>query len=91
LLPDRIEMANGRRAKISYPKDGPPMISARIQEFFGVERLSLARGRVPLKIEVLAPNHRPIQVTDDLARFWRETYPEIKPALARRYPRHEWR
>ncbi|HQF39494.1 MAG TPA: ATP-dependent RNA helicase [Opitutaceae bacterium] len=91
LLPERIEMANGRRSKISYPKEGPPVISARIQELFGVEKLSLARGRVPLKIEVLAPNQRPIQVTDDLARFWLEVYPEIKPALSRRYPRHEWR
>jgi ATP-dependent helicase HrpB len=91
LLPERIDMANGRRAKITYPKEGPPVISARIQELFGVEKLSLARGRVPLKIEVLAPNQRPLQVTDDLARFWRETYPEIKPALSRRYPRHEWR
>ncbi len=91
LLPERIEMANGRRSKIGYPKEGPPVISARIQELFGVEKLSLARGRVPLKIEVLAPNQRPLQVTDDLARFWREVYPEIKPALSRRYPRHEWR
>ncbi len=91
LLPERIEMANGRRSKISYPKEGPPVLSARIQELFGVEKLSLARGRVPLKIEVLAPNQRPLQVTDDLARFWREVYPEIKPALSRRYPRHEWR
>jgi ATP-dependent helicase HrpB len=91
LLPERLEMGNGRRSKISYPKEGAPVISARIQELFGVEKLSLARGRVPLKIEVLAPNQRPIQVTDDLARFWREVYPEIKPALSRRYPRHEWR
>ena len=91
LLPERIDMANGRRSKITYPKEGPPVISARIQELFGVDKLSLARGRVPLKIEVLAPNQRPLQVTDDLARFWRETYPEIKPALSRRYPRHEWR
>ena len=91
LLPERIDMANGRRAKITYPKEGPPVISARIQELYGVDKLSLARGRVPLKIEVLAPNQRPLQVTDDLGRFWREVYPEIKPALSRRYPRHEWR
>lgn len=91
LLPERLEMGNGRRSKIGYPKEGAPVISARIQELFGVEKLSLARGRVPLKIEVLAPNQRPIQVTEDLARFWREVYPEIKPALSRRYPRHEWR
>ena len=68
------------------------MLSARIQELYGVEsKFTLGHGRVPVKIEVLAPNQRPIQVTDDLGRFWREVYPEIKPALSRRYPRHEWR
>lgn len=91
-LPERLEMPNGRRSRLTYHKDGPPVIAARIQELFGIEkRISLGRGRVPVKIEVLAPNQRPIQVTDDLERFWRETYPEIKPALSRRYPRHEWR
>ena len=39
----------------------------------------------------MAPNQRPIQVTDDLGNFWREVYPKLKPALSRRYPRHEWR
>jgi ATP-dependent helicase HrpB len=46
---------------------------------------------VPVKIEVLAPNQRPIQVTDDLTNFWREQYPKVKAELSRRYPRHEWR
>jgi ATP-dependent helicase HrpB len=92
LLPERLEMPNGRRSRITYLPDGSAKISARIQELFGVERnIVIASGRLSLRIEVLAPNQRPIQVTDDLARFWRETYPEIKPALARRYPRHEWR
>ncbi len=92
LLPERLEMPNGRRSRIRYQADGTASISARIQELFGIEKsLVIANGRLPLKIEVLAPNHRPIQVTDDLTRFWRETYPEIKPALSRRYPRHEWR
>lgn len=92
LLPERLDMPNGRRSKITYRPDATAAISARIQELFGIEKnLVIASGRLPLKIEVLAPNHRPIQVTDDLTRFWRETYPEIKPALSRRYPRHEWR
>ena len=47
-----------------------------------------AEREVPVKIEVLAPNQRPIQVTDDLSNFWREVYPKLKPALSRRYPRH---
>jgi ATP-dependent helicase HrpB len=91
-LPERLVMANGRRARISYTKDGPPVLSARIQELYGVDsKFTLGHGRVAVKIEVLAPNQRPIQVTDDLSNFWREQYPKIKTELSRRYPRHEWR
>ncbi|MDE3084565.1 MAG: helicase, partial [Verrucomicrobiota bacterium] len=91
-LPDRITMANGRRSRLTYNKEGPPVLSARIQELYGVEgKFTLGRGRVPVKIEVLAPNHRPIQVTDDLTAFWREMYPKVKAELSRKYPRHEWR
>ena len=91
-VPERLTMANGRRSRLTYAKEGPPVLSARIQELYGIEgRFSLGRGRVPVRIEVLAPNQRPIQVTDDLSSFWREIYPRIKPELSRRYPRHEWR
>ncbi|MGD1032327.1 MAG: ATP-dependent helicase HrpB [Opitutaceae bacterium] len=91
-LPERLTMANGRRSRLTYMKEGPPVLSARIQELYGVNGgLSIGHGRVPVKFEVLAPNQRPIQVTDDLAAFWREIYPRIKPELSRRYPRHEWR
>jgi ATP-dependent helicase HrpB len=91
-LPERIEMANGRRSRIAYSADGPPVLSARIQELYGVSgRFTLGHGRVPVKIEVLAPNHRPIQVTDDLTAFWREIYPKVKAELARKYPKHEWK
>ena len=91
-LPERLTMANGRRSRLTYPKEGPPVLSARIQELYGVEGgVSLGRGRVPVRIEVLAPNQRPIQVTDDLSGFWREIYPKLRPELSRRYPRHEWR
>jgi ATP-dependent helicase HrpB len=91
-LPERIEMANGRRSRVAYSADGPPVLSARIQELYGVNgRFTLGHGRVSVKIEVLAPNQRPIQVTDDLTAFWREMYPKVKAELARRYPRHEWR
>ena len=92
LVPERLTMANGRRSRLTYPKEGPPVLSARIQELYGIEgRFSLGRGRVPVKIEVLAPNQRPIQVTDDLTNFWQDIYPKIRPELSRRYPRHEWR
>ena len=91
-LPERLIMANGRKAKLEYAKEGPPVMSARIQELYGIEgKFTLGHGRVPVKIQVLAPNHRPIQVTDDLTSFWRDMYPAVKTELSRRYPRHEWR
>ncbi len=91
-LPEKLTMANGRKAKLTYAKEGPPVLSARIQELYGIEgKFTIGHGRVPVKFEVLAPNHRPIQVTDDLTNFWREQYPKIKAELSRRYPRHEWR
>ncbi len=91
-LPERLTMANGRKAKLRYEKEGPPVLSARIQELYGVNStFAVGHGRVPVKIEVLAPNHRPIQVTDDLSAFWRDMYPKVKAELSRRYPRHEWR
>jgi len=91
-LPEKLTMANGRRSRLTYNKEGPPVLSARIQELYGIEgRFTLGHGRVQVKIEVLAPNQRPIQVTDDLTNFWREQYPKIKTELSRRYPRHEWR
>jgi ATP-dependent helicase HrpB len=91
-LPERLEMANGRRSRLTYAKEGPPILSARIQELYGIDgKFTIGHGRVPVKFEVLAPNQRPIQVTDDLSAFWREMYPKVKAELSRRYPRHEWR
>lgn len=91
-LPEKLTMANGRRSRLTYAKEGSPVLSARIQELYGIEgKFTLGHGRVPVKIEVLAPNQRPIQVTDDLSAFWRDMYPKLKAELSRRYPRHEWR
>jgi ATP-dependent helicase HrpB len=91
-LPERLVMGNGRRSRLTYHKEGPPILSARIQELYGIEgKFAVGHGRVPVKFEILAPNQRPIQVTDDLTAFWREMYPKVKTELSRRYPRHEWR
>jgi ATP-dependent helicase HrpB len=96
--PERIDLTTSRgsrRVKLVYPDAGdgaPPVLAARIQELYDVTGgLRVAAGRVPVVIQVLAPNHRPIQVTQDLANFWREGYPKIKPELQRKYPKHEWR
>ena len=91
-LPEKLVMGNNRKARLTYHKEGPPVLSARIQELFGVDgRFTIGHGRVAVKFEVLAPNHRAIQVTDDLTSFWRDMYPKVKAELSRRYPRHEWR
>jgi len=90
--PDRTTLSNGRTPKVTYELQGPPYISLRIQELFGVtETPKIAMGRVPLAVHILAPSMRPVQVTQDLANFWREHYPRIKSELQRKYPKHEWR
>jgi ATP-dependent helicase HrpB len=89
--PERVELKSGRRAKVTYTVDGPPTISSRIQDLYGTKTLAVAGGRVSARIEVLAPNQRPVQVTDNLANFWREMYPKLKEELQRKYPKHEWK
>ena len=92
LVPERIELPNGRKAKVAYDAGASPTVAARIQDLYGVERnLTIGRARVPVVIQVLAPNHRPIQITSDLEGFWRDAYPKIKKELQRKYPKHEWR
>jgi ATP-dependent RNA helicase HrpB len=92
LAPERIKLAKGRAAKITYGGGASPTIAARIQDLYDTPRgLTVGRGRTALRIQVLAPSHRPIQITDDLETFWREGYPKIKKELQRKYPKHEWR
>jgi len=90
--PARLELSNGRRPAVTYSATAPPFIALRIQELYGVTRLPrVALGRVPVVVQVLAPNQRPVQITDDLERFWQNDYPRVKRELQRRYPKHEWR
>ncbi|MBA2623571.1 MAG: helicase, partial [Chthoniobacterales bacterium] len=92
LVPERVGLPNARKAKVTYHPLLPPAVAARIQDLYGVERnLTIGHGRVPLVIQVLAPNNRPIQITSDLEGFWRDAYPKIKKELQRKYPKHEWR
>ena len=90
--PERITLPKGRAAKVAYSIDGPPTLAARIQDLYGIsDGLWIANRRVPVRIEILAPSNRPVQVTENLSAFWRETYPKLKQQLQRRYPKHEWR
>jgi ATP-dependent helicase HrpB len=91
-VPERITLSNGRTPKVMYDSNTVPYISLRIQELFGVTQTpTIAMGRVQLNVHILAPSMRPVQVTADLASFWREHYPRIKSELQRKYPKHEWR
>lgn len=92
MAPATVTLPNGRRMKIHYSLDKPPLGRSRIQDFYGLEETpKVAGGRVPLLLEILAPNMRTVQITDSLERFWRDIYPRAKQELARRYPKHEWR
>jgi ATP-dependent helicase HrpB len=90
--PERIKLPGGRNARVVYAEGQSPVMAARVQDLYGVEApLTVADGRQRVRIEVLAPNQRPIQVTDDMGSFWKKTYPQIRPEYARRYPKHDWR
>ncbi|MDD2708542.1 MAG: ATP-dependent helicase HrpB [Verrucomicrobiae bacterium] len=90
--PERMTLPNGRKVKVTYSATQPPVVGARIQDLYGVGgSLYVADRRVVVTIQVLAPSFRPLQVTQSLEVFWRESYPRIKQELQRKYPRHEWR
>src|ERR1044071_9799721 len=90
--PERIALPKGRMVKVVYAADNAPTIAARIQDLYGVkDALWIASRRVRLRVQVLAPSNRPVQITENLADFWRDTYPKLKQQLQRRYPKHEWR
>ena len=91
MTPERITLPSGFRMKIEYQPGQVPRGRARIQDLIGMQASpAVAGGRVPVLLEILAPNQRPIQVTADLASFWRDLYPRIRGELSRRYPRHHW-
>lgn len=84
-------LPSGRSVAVRYEPTRPPAVAARIQELFGLTATpKFAGGRVPLIIEILAPNQRPVQITDDLQSFWQRTYPEVRKQLRGRYPKHQW-
>lgn len=90
--PERLTLSNGKSPKVTYVADGPPYVALRIQELFGVQATPrLAMGRVTVLVHILAPNMRDVQITQDLAGFWKEHYPRLKQELQRKYPKHEWR
>jgi ATP-dependent helicase HrpB len=91
IAPERVTLAAGRSVTVEYAAGKPPAIASRLQDFFGMtDGPRVGGGRVPLVLELLAPNQRAVQVTTDLAGFWQRHYPSIRKELARKYPRHSW-
>lgn len=89
--PAHITAPSGQRLSIDYSNPGAPVLAVRLQEMFGQkETPRIARGRVNLTLHLLSPAQRPVQVTQDLANFWANTYFEVRKDLAGRYPKHYW-
>lgn len=91
VLPTHYTVPTGSRLPIRYDAEKPPALAVRMQEMFGeAQNPAVADGRVPLVLELLSPAHRPLQITRDLAAFWRGAYPEVQKEMKGRYPKHPW-
>jgi ATP-dependent helicase HrpB len=88
-LPEHL-MLPGGRASVDYMQD-PPLISARAQAFYGLDRSpTLAGGRVRPSLALLSPAGRPIAITGDLPSFWRGGWADARRDMRGRYPKHAW-
>ena len=89
--PTHFEAPTGTSLPIDYEAEQGPTIAVRLQELFGLNvHPSIAKGKIPLVLELLSPAHRPVQVTRDLPGFWRGSYAAVRSDLRGRYPRHPW-
>jgi ATP-dependent helicase HrpB len=89
--PMHFQAPTGSQLAIDYEAEQGPTIAVRLQELFGLNiHPSIARGKIPLVLELLSPAHRPVQVTRDLPGFWRGSYASVRSDLRGRYPRHPW-
>ena len=91
LFPKTLPLPSGRIAKIDYSDPINPALSSYLQDFYGMDYTpSIAQGAVKLRVELLNPAGRPVQVTGDLANFWKNSYPIVRKELKGRYPKHNW-
>ena len=93
--PTHITVPSGSRIPLQYADDnGPltsPVLAVRLQEMLGLMKTpAIAKGKIPLTLHLLSPAGRPVQITQDLENFWRNTYKEVKKDLMGRYPKHFW-
>jgi ATP-dependent helicase HrpB len=89
--PTHLALPGGMRVRVDYLDENAPLVSVRLQEVFGLATTPhLGRSRVPVTFRLLSPAQRPVQVTRDLASFWRGAYAEVRKDMRGRYPRHYW-
>lgn len=91
LAPTHITVPSGSHLPIDYEDPAAPVLAVRLQEMFGsADTPRIAGGRVPLTLHLLSPAHRPLQVTRDLAGFWKTSYFDVRREMRGRYPKHPW-
>jgi len=91
LAPRVILLPSGKRARLQYRLEGPPVLAARVQDLFGLrETPRVADGRVGVLMHLLSPAMRPVQITADLEGFWKNSYHAVRKDLRGRYPKHSW-
>jgi len=91
LLPSHFQVPSGSKKRLLYQPGEPPILAVRLQEMFGATTTpTVFGGKIPILLHLLSPASRPIQVTQDLAGFWQNTYLEVKKELKGRYPKHYW-
>jgi len=88
-VPETLVVPSGSRRRLDYRDDGTVVLEVRIQEVFGLGSSPRIGGK-PVILHLLSPAQRPLQVTADLASFWKNTYPEVRKEMRGRYPRHYW-
>ncbi|MBX3234738.1 MAG: ATP-dependent helicase HrpB [Nitrospiraceae bacterium] len=91
MAPTHLTVPSGSHIRLDYEAGASPVLAVRLQEMFGCQETPrLAGGTVPVMVHLLSPAGRPVQVTKDLANFWRATYLDVKKELRGRYPKHHW-
>lgn len=87
--PARLTLPDGTSRPLDYAPGHAPVLATRFERLFGLRDTPRLAGR-PIRLHLLAPNRRPVQITDDLASFWATTYPQVRKELRGRYPKHPW-
>ncbi len=89
--PVRLSVPSGSEIRIDYLPEGGPVLAVKLQEMFGLEESpAVCGGRCRVLVHLLSPAGRPLQVTRDLAGFWRTGYAAVRAEMRGRYPKHPW-